>query len=105
MTRRRPQPPAPDAQASLNALTNAFAAAIATDGRVAALAAATPELCPISPAQGAWVLQGPCTGGGVLHACITAEDMLSILHHGTGHAPTHIRIPLAGLARAPRTAA
>lgn len=100
MIRRLPQSSAPDAHASLNALQSAFAAAIAADARVALLAAATPELRPISPAHGAWVLQGPCDGGGVLHACITAEDMLSILHHGTGHAPTHIRIPLAGLARA-----
>ena len=83
----------------LDALTSAWAAAIAYDPRVTLLAAAPPDLRPVSPKPGAWVLQGPCTGGGVVAASIATDNHLSILHYGTGHRPTSIRIPLAELAR------
>lgn len=98
---RRPAPPPAqitNLRPGHDRLLAAWAAAVARNGAIAALAAITPELRLVSPSLGAWVLQGPTTQGSILTACLTAGGALSVLHYGSDTAPLSISIPLADLA-------
>ena len=104
---RLPRNPTPAASVSvlhpsLNQLTDAWAAACATRADVAQIAASAPRMRAVSPASGAWVLQGLTSTGGAACVCITPDAALRIIATGPGETIC-LEIPLADLARATAT--
>jgi hypothetical protein len=78
----------------LSRLTLAWANACRDDPQVAALAVTCGALRPVHARGDNWVLEGLTSGGSVVHACITADNHLSIFRHGPDGDQVALRLPL-----------